>query len=132
MKGSEANRSEILSPSPRGASTISTHQKVKNHTSWQVKKTAKASALKSLMLSASTQRDCQCFFFLKVLLEGRGCRVGQPVVQSGQSILGGIPRTGRYKDKMAARRMRAELSRRTEVWQRPTEFTSLRDGSGDS
>lgn len=44
----------------------------------------------------------------------------------------GIPQTERYKDKMAARSMRAELSRRTEVWRRPTEFTSLRAGSGDS
>ena len=67
-----------------------------------------------------------------MLLEGRGCRVGRPVVQSGQSIPVGLLQTRRYKDKMAARSMRAELSRTAEVWHRPAELTSLLDGSGDS
>lgn len=37
--------------------------------------------------------------FLKVLLKGRGCRVGRPVVQSGQSIPVGFHRLGAIKTR---------------------------------
>lgn len=67
-----------------------------------------------------------------MLLEGEGLQ-GRAACGPIRTVHSrGIPHSGRYKDKMAARRMRAELSRTTEVWNRLTEFTSLRAGSGDS
>lgn len=116
---------------------LGTHQKVKNPSSCRVPKTTRASASKSLPLSFHRERLSVCFFnflllFQKVLLEGEGLqgRVASGPIRTVHSWV--IPQSRRYKDKMAAKSMRAELSRRTEVWRRPAEFTSLRAGSGDS
>lgn len=101
------------------------------------KTTTMASVLKSLHLSVHWTRDYQCFsFFLKSAPWGEGV-AGQGGLWSNKDSpsLGDSSRwvhIGRYKDKIAARRMRAELSRITDVWCRPAEFTSLRAGSGDS
>lgn len=125
------NRSEAFPPRP-------------DYTALFTNKQSKASLQKSLLLSFQTERCSSVFlgilifrlFFKKCSFKrGRCCRVGRPVAQSRQSIpldeasSHGI---GRYKDKMAARSMRAELSSRMENRCRPAEFTSLLAGSGDS
>jgi len=133
VSGSEANDKRRFPPRVPWPSAPA--KKVKNQTSLHFWKVNKQQRLRcwSPFFSPFTERDYQRFFFLKSApFEGRCCRVERPVVQSGQSIAKEISETGRYKDKMAARSMRATLSSRTENWCRPTEFTSLLAGSGDS
>ena len=127
--------------SPQGASTTSTHRESRITLVGKSKnKTMKASVLKSRPLSFRTER-LSVFslffffvfsFFLKSAPWGEGLQ-GRAACGPIRTVHSrGIPHSGRYKDKMAARRMRAELSRTTEAWHRLTEFTSLRAGSGDS
>lgn len=102
--GGRERGEQALPLSPPCASAISTRQKVKNRTSWQVTKQRRLPCW-SPFLSLFSKRDCQCFYFfifyyfLKVLLKGRGCRVGRPVVQSGQSIPVGFHRLGAIKTR---------------------------------
>lgn len=132
MDGRESNRSVTS-----GRLHHQHPQRVKNHTSWQVKKKQRRLQCRSPVLSLfRTERlsvfSFFFFFFKKCSLRGRGCK-GRAACGPIRTVHSrGIPHSGRYKDKMAARRMRAELSRTTEVWNRLTEFTSLRAGSGDS
>lgn len=90
--------------------------------------------LKSLPLTFNLERLSVFFFFLffKSAPWGEGLQ-GMAACGPIRTVNSWrILQTGRYKDKMAARSMRAELSSRTEIWRRSTEFTSLRAGSGDS
>ena len=136
MDGRESNRSVTS-----GRLHHQHPQRVKNHTSWQVKKKNNEGfsvEVPSSLFSYGEIVSVFSFFFFVFSFFLKSAPWGEGL--QGRAACGpirtvhsrGIPHSGRYKDKMAARRMRAELSRTTEVWHRLTEFTSLRAGSGDS
>lgn len=99
MDGRESNRSVTS-----GRLHHQHPQRVKNHTSWQVKKKQRRLQCRSPVLSLfRTERlsvfSFFFFFFKKCSLRGRGCRVGRPVVQSGQSIPVGFLTPGAIKTR---------------------------------